>query len=83
MSYLKWFLEHREDLKSKRLRTLIGDILRALANYVPLFKLSPAPINAVAETFNVSDFNDMFKMKLLCKFTPFHILFFDGMKKNR
>eukprot|EP01083_Nonionella_stella_P045787 122772_1 len=60
---LKWYFENQNNIKSKRLKRLIGDLLRALSNYVPLFKLSPHPINYITKRFDFFDFGDSEKVK--------------------
>ena len=77
---MKWFLSNKDKIKSKRLLLLLGDILRALANYVPLYKLSPNPVNDIAVGFCLSMMEDKDKIKIIGKYIPFYVLMYKGME---
>ncbi len=79
---IQWFLSVRENIKSERLKRLLGDILRALANYVPAYKLSPNPIYELAKDFNLSMMENESLLKDMSRFIPFYVLIHYQLKKE-
>eukprot|EP01084_Bolivina_argentea_P071530 130017_1 len=78
-----WFMSKENIINSKRLKLLIGDILRACANYVPLFKLSPNPVNSIAVIFDVDMMKDKEKLACISRYIPYFVLIFHGLKKEK
>ncbi len=78
---LTWYEENQDKIEEE-VRLLLGDILRALANYVPLFKLSPNPINNIACVFNETMMDDSKKRAQLTEYVPVYVLIYDGLKPS-
>ena len=80
MKLIEWFLEWRGLIKNKRLKWLLGDVMRALANYVPLFKLSPSPVNTIASEFTEDAMEDESRLPLFARYQAYFVLIFAALK---
>ena len=83
VDFLKWYLGAKQSIKQIRLKLLIGDVLRALANYVPLYKLSPNPINELAISFSLDMMEDHETKALFARYLAYLSLIYQGFQRER
>ncbi len=80
---LKWYEANVAKMKGLVVKEILGDILRALANYVPLFKLSPCPINDTICDFKESMMRDKKKRETITQYVPFYCLIYEGLARTK